>query len=217
MKFSVSGLSLSLNGIKILDDISFDVSEQSFVCIVGPNGSGKSSLLRVLANEIIKYDGKVTSLNESQFCYLPQNLPSPNFLNVYEMVMLGFYARDLEKSEKQRYTMELLDLCGVYGLADSIFADISEGEKQRTLLAFCLAQSKDLILLDEPLSAVDLSGRQKFFELLKSISNMGNTLVVVTHDIDMAIKHCNKIIGIKDGRKVFDDAPDKFKIADILF
>ena len=212
MKISVTDLSLSLNGINILDDISFDVPGQSFVCIVGPNGSGKSSLLSVLANEINTYDGSVTRLNESQFCYLPQDLPPPPFLNVYEIVMLGFYARDLQKSEKQRSTMELLDLCGVSGLAGSTFTDISEGEKQRTLLAFCLAQSKGLILLDEPMSAIDLSGRQKFFELLKSISDMGNTLVVVTHDIDMAIKYSNKIIGINDGRKVFDGAPDKFKL-----
>ena len=212
MKISVTDLSLSLNGINILNDISFDVPGQSFVCIVGPNGSGKSSLLGVLANEINTYDGSVTRLNESQFCYLPQDLSPPPFLNVYEIVMLGFYARDLQKSEKQRSTMELLDLCGVSGLAGSTFTDISEGEKQRTLLAFCLAQSKGLILLDAPMSAIDLSGRQKFFELLKSISDMGNTLVVVTHDIDMAIKYSNKIIGIKDGRKEFDGAPDKFKL-----
>ncbi len=68
MKISVTDLSLSLNGINILDDISFDVPGQSFVCIVGPNGSGKSSLLGVLANEINTYDGIVTRLNESQFC-----------------------------------------------------------------------------------------------------------------------------------------------------
>ena len=174
--------------------ISFVVPEGSFTCILGPNGSGKSSILRMIAKEITDFEGTVTGINDDDISYLPQNLESPPFLNVFEIAALGFYGQTISEEEKTSRTLSLLARFGVGHLRGREFASLSSGEKQRTWLAFALAQSKSVILMDEPFSAIDLTGRKRFFQTLKDITEKNKTLVVATHDVDMANECSDKII-----------------------
>ena len=90
------------------------------------------------------------------------------------------------------------------------FSDISAGEKQRAWLAFAIAQEKGMIIMDEPLSSVDRKLRGEFYSLLKGISMEGRTLLVVTHDIDMALGYADKIISLENGKVVFEGSSTEF-------
>ena len=209
MKLVVDNLSLTMNGINILKGISFEITGNSLTCIIGPNGSGKTSILKSISKQITEYSGSITDFHNSEISYLPQNLAAPPFLNVYDVVSLGFYGSSLSDKEKLESTMNLLKICGVSSIKDRSFNDISAGEKQRSWLAFALAQSKDVVMMDEPFAEIDLLSREKFFDLLRAISSE-KTLIIVTHEIDLAVKYAEHIICIKEGRKIFDGPPSNF-------
>jgi len=209
MKLIVDKLGLQINGIDILTDISFEIQNNSFTCIIGANGAGKSSILKIMTNQLKNYSGSIPNLDISEIAYLPQNLAAPPFLNVYGVATLGLYNSKVSYKEKNDMTLGLLHFCGVKSIKNKLFTDISSGEKQRTWLAFALAQSKEIIIMDEPFSEIDLLGREKFFSLLKDISQR-KTLIIVTHDIEMAIKYSGHIISLKEGCKSFDGLPSDF-------
>ena len=164
-----------------------------------------------IAKNINGYSGYISKVNKDELSYLPQGLSPPPFLNISEVVHTGFYSSTMNKRKKLSAVNELLEMCGIYDIRYRRFEDISVGEQQRTWLAFALAQSKDLILMDEPLSSIDLASRQYFYKLLREVSYQGKTLLVVTHDIDMAIRYSHKIILIEDGRNAYEGNPTSFK------
>lgn len=213
MKIIAENLSVEILGSKILTQVSFQIPDKLFTCILGPNGSGKSTLLRVISKDAIDYSGDITDLNINQLSYLPQNLESPPFLSVLEVASLGFYSSNMSKEEKFRSTLRLLEQCGIGSIKNRKFTDASAGERQRAWLAFALAQSKDVILMDEPLSSVDLPSKKSFFDLLRNIVRTGKTIVIVTHDIDMAAMFGDKIIYLDKGRKTFEGDPLSFQEA----
>ena len=211
MNVDIKELSLELSGTGILHRISMEIPDRSFTSLVGPNGSGKSTILRAIAKNINGYSGYISEVNKDELSYLPQGLSPPPFLNISEVVHTGFYSSTMNKRKKLSAVNELLEMCGIYDIRYRRFEDISVGEQQRTWLAFALAQSKDLILMDEPLSSIDLASRQYFYKLLREVSYQGKTLLVVTHDIDMAIRYSHKIILIEDGRNAYEGNPTSFK------
>ena len=211
MNITVENLSVEISGVVILKDVSLRIPDQSFTCLVGPNGSGKSTLVRVLAGDLDGYRGVISRVNVDEISYLPQNLATPPFVNISEVVQTGFYGHTLSKKEKQLATAELLVTCGIDHISERSFAEASAGEQQRAWLAFALAQSKDLVIMDEPLSSVDLASRQAFYKLLREMRGKGKTLVIVTHDVDMAMRYSDHIICLEDGYKAFEGAPSLFQ------
>ena len=105
----------------------------------------------------------------------------------------------------------LLEICGIGHIKDQAFTNVSAGERQRTWLAFALAQSKELILMDEPLAAIDPPARRSFFKLLRSVVDQGKTLVLVTHEIDLAIEYGDHLISMRKGKNLFDGNPSQYK------
>ena len=196
---------------EIVRDVSFDIPDKSLTCVIGPNGSGKSTILKAIAQEITGYTGHISGTKLGGLSYLPQNLEPPSFLTVFDVARTGFYGKSMDKQEEYASTDELLYQCGVYAVRKRNFADISAGEQQRTWLAFALAQSRDLILMDEPLSSVDLLSKRGFYELLRDVSVLGKTLVVVGHDIDMVVEYGHHIICLEQGVKVFEGDPTAFR------
>ncbi|MQF82615.1 ABC transporter ATP-binding protein [SAR202 cluster bacterium AD-802-E10_MRT_200m] len=211
MNIYAERLNLVMNGIKILDEVSFSIPDGSFSCIIGPNGAGKSSLLRVISKDLSGYSGSISNLKPDQMTYLPQDLVAPPFLSTIEVVKLGFFRRSLTNNEQEIESLKLLESYGIKHLAFHSFADISAGEKQRAWLAFALAQSKKIIFMDEPLAAIDYTARKNFFTLLSTIVHSGKTLVLVTHDIGLAIEMCDHLIVLESGKKVFEGTPTDFQ------
>ncbi len=211
MNIVVKALSLEISGREILHQISIEIPDHSFTCLIGRNGSGKSTLLRAIAGDITEYSGMISEVKTDELSYLPQRLTPPPFLSVFETVHTGFYSTNIDKQEKLSAVNELLEQCGIYHVRNKNFSDISTGEQQRAWLAFALAQSKDLVLMDEPLSSIDLGSREHFYRLLREASRQGKTCFVVTHDVDMAVRYSDSIVLIEDGKKIFQGDPSSFQ------
>ena len=211
MKIVAENLSIHMGQAKIVHQVSFEIPDKAFTCIVGPNGSGKSTILHAISRNIVNWSGKITDIDEDQLSLLPQNIDPPPFFSILDVVNHGFYGKRMTKNEKLETTTHLLDKCGVISVKDQSFANASTGEQQRGWLAFALAQSKDLTLLDEPLSSVDLPSRKNLYEVLLEFTRTGKTLVVITHDIDMAIMFSDIIIRLEGGIKVFEGTPSQYK------
>ncbi|MEG3595111.1 MAG: ATP-binding cassette domain-containing protein [Chloroflexota bacterium] len=202
MNIEIKEISIQINETMILDKVSCDISNDEFTCLVGPNGSGKSTLVKSIVGEITDYQGDISNVDVTEICYLPQDIEDPPFLTVKEICKLGFY-KNSNEVDKDVFLDSLLDTCGISSISKSSFTDISTGEKQRTWLAFALAQGKDLIIMDEPLSSIDSDSRETFYSLLRDICDMGKTLLVITHDIDMARKYSDSLIVLSEGRVSF--------------
>ena len=203
MSINVHNLSLGIDGVQILKGLSFNIEENVLTCITGPNGSGKSSLLKVMAGDIQGWEGQVNYPHGyKKYAYLPQNIGAPPFLTVCELIILGFYGQNISNQIKQEKMFSLVELCGISNLTDRLFSSLSAGEQQRVWVAFALAQNKPGIFMDEPFSSIDIDAREHFFRLLNEITGSGTTLVVVTHDIDMARKYSNKMIALESGHLV---------------
>ena len=199
MTITIKNLTVELEDIKILHNISIQIPIKSFTCILGENGAGKSTLLRVIANDISDYSGFISRIKETDLVYLPQNIESPPFLTVSEIVSLGFYNSKFTKQKIAHVSSELIETCGISKIKNQLFENISSGEKQRVWIAFALAQSKDFILMDEPLSSVDTDSRKGFYELLKGIVESGKTIILVSHHIEDVTIYADNIIRLEKG------------------
>ena len=211
MNITFSDVGLVLGGNDVLKNISLRIRDGLFTSIIGPNGAGKSSVLRIIVKDIVDHSGFVTDVRQEDVTYLPQDLYPPPFLRISEILSLAFLGQKLATLQEEEILDDLLTLCGVDHLRDRVLDDVSAGERQRVWLAFALAQDKDLILIDEPLSAVDVFSRKDFFNLLKDTINRGKTLVVVTHDIDMAVQYSDHLIFLSDGQKLYEGDPAHFQ------
>jgi len=207
---TLSNAVVEIEHLKILQGVSFQISPNSFYCLVGPNGSGKTTVLKLIMKILQVNSGNVDTVDPKDISYLPQNLPDPPFLSVEEVISVAIKKNTKGSDSRQEVLDALAEQFHLEGLLDRNFSDISAGEKQRVWLAFAIAQEKDMIIMDEPLSSVDRNSREEFYSLLKEVSLEGRTLLVVTHDIDMALHYADKIISLQGGRVVFDGSPSEF-------
>ena len=207
---TLSNAVVEIEQLKILQGVSFEISPNSFYCLVGPNGSGKTTVLKLIMKILQVNSGNVDTVDPKDISYLPQNLPDPPFLSVEEVISVAIKKENKGSESRQKILNALGKQFHLEGLLDRNFSDISAGEKQRVWVAFAIAQKKDMIIMDEPLSSVDRNSREEFYSLLKEVSLEGRTLLVVTHDIDMALHYADKIISLEEGRVVFDGSPSEF-------
>lgn len=210
MNIELKNVSLKMHKLNILENISFDIKNATFTCLVGPNGSGKSTILKAILRELDDFEGDITDIRIKDICYIPQNLEDPSFLTVMEVGLLGFYANH-KRSENNEILNDLMYTCGISTITDRKFTEISSGEKQRAWLVFALAQGKDVIIMDEPLSSVDQFSREQFYLLLRNVANMGKTLFIVTHDMDMALKFSDNLVVLNQGKVKFFGKTGEFK------
>ena len=210
MNIEANKLSLSLNEASVLNDISFNIPAKSLTTIMGPNGSGKSSLLKVLTNEIQNYTGQITKIPLKVISYLPQSLNSPPFLTIYEIVSLGCNGIKMNKKTKEQHIHHLMNICGVDSLGSKKIIDVSEGEKQRTWIAFALAQQKNAIMLDEPLSNIDEEGKKTFAKILRGLADEGKTVIIVSHDGD-SLESSDHIIYLEKGNISFQGPVSEYQ------
>ena len=201
---------IEIGHLIILQGVSFQIFPNQFYCLVGPNGSGKTTVVKLIMKILQINSGHVDTFDPKDISYLPQNLPDPPFLSVEEVISVAIKKENKGSESRQKILNALGKQFHLEGLLDRNFSDISAGEKQRVWLAFAIAQKKDMIIMDEPLSSVDRNSREEFYSLLKEVSLEGRTLLVVTHDIDMALHYADKIISLEEGRVVFDGSPSEF-------
>jgi iron complex transport system ATP-binding protein len=207
----------------VLKEINFSASVGEFIAIIGPNGAGKSTLIKII-DGILTAEGSNISLDgqlipdfsrkelAQRIAYLPQESKFTFSYTVREVVMMGRfpYLRGVNS-----YTVEdihvvnnMMELMEIVQFADRNFNELSGGEKQRVLIASALTQQPKIILLDEPTSALDLHHQIAIYHILKKLQKEQNlTIIVVTHDINLAAQYCDRITLMGNGMIIRDDQP----------
>ena len=198
------------NGVFGLQDIDLDIAEGEFVSLVGPSGCGKTTTLRVIAGFEKPTSGQVL-LQGQEMGPLPPNRRPVNtvfqdyavfpHMNVAENVGFGLSVRGTRKPDLHRRVAEALELVGLADKAQRPVSALSGGQRQRVALARAIICRPKVLLLDEPLSALDASLREHMQNELKNLqSRLGTTFIMVTHDQTEALSISDRIAVMNGGR-----------------
>lgn len=181
--------------IKALDSISFDVYEKEFISIVGPSGCGKSTILSILSELEKKSSGTTSKNKDLTIGYMLQNDSLFFWRTIYDNCLIGLEITNKLTKENKQYVLDLLKTYGLYEFKDKYPSSLSGGMRQRVALIRTLAIKPDILLLDEPMSALDYQSRLAISDdIYKIIKNEGKTAIMVTHDIAEAISMSDRII-----------------------
>ena len=200
-----------------LKHINLSVKEKSFTCIVGENGSGKSTLLKCILGLNKGYTGEIAK--ENRIGYLPQKseIQSHFPASIEEVVMSGTIGNNIRsvfyKKEDKEKAKEIMETLGIYDIRKKCFADLSGGQQQRVLIARSLCATDKIIILDEPTNGLDPSIAKQIYELLDFLKKKnGITILMVSHDIERALKYADTVIELLDGKIIFTGKPQDFKL-----
>lgn len=224
----VKNLSFSYSGVKVLENINFNLEKGKIYILLGKNGSGKSTLIKLIANilkfkngEIYFENKKINELNPKEFskkiAYLAQENNFFYDLSVYEIVKMGRYAQKNKNKEfEKNLILNALLETGVLELKDRNINELSGGQRQRVLISRLLCQDSPLILLDEPISFLDLKYQREVLKILKKLKSKNKTILMILHDLNLASEFADEIIFIKDGKIVKIEKPEKIIEKDII-
>jgi NitT/TauT family transport system ATP-binding protein len=196
-----------------LNAVSLEIDSGSFVCIVGPSGCGKSTLLNMIAGLIAPTSGRITNAGtlvegpRLNVGYLTQKDTLLPWRDVLRNVEMPLEIRHVAPAERTSKALELIDVVGLRGRERAYPRELSGGMARRASLARLLIAEPDLLLLDEPFSALDAQLRQEMQnELLRLWSGSGKTVVFVTHDLEEAIALGDRVVVLGElGRIVRDE------------
>src|SRR5689334_21034443 len=200
---------------RVIDRVSFEVERGTIVGLLGPNGSGKTTLVRILAGMLHPDSGHVVLDGASvmemsrrdlarRVALVPQETHITFDFSVIDMVLMGRYPHlgpfELERPADLDIARDALDATGTADLESRSFRTLSGGEKQRVVIAAALAQASDLLLLDEPTTALDVGYQFEVATLLKRLNaEHGTTMIVSTHDLNLAASLCERVVLLKSG------------------
>ena len=206
------------SAVAALNGVTLTIGDGEFVSIMGPSGSGKSTLLHILGcmdtmtegeyelDGIRVQDLKPEQLHKirgSKISFVFQQFALMNTYTVFENVELPLMYQKVGKKERKRIVNEKLNQLGIADLSRKLPGKISGGQQQRTAIARALASGSSIILADEPTGALDQHTSQEVMEVLKEINEEGKTIIIVTHDPNIASR-TKRCIQIVDGRIVED-------------
>ncbi len=212
-------------GTPVLNNLSFEVDEGDYLCIVGENGSGKSTLMKTLLGLKALQKGEIIfsgGLLQTQIGYLPQQSEAQKDFpaSVTEVVISGclgkkgfspFYAK--ADRELCRRNMELL---GIATLARRSYRELSGGQQQRVLLARALCATGKLLLLDEPVSGLDPVVTAEMYEIIARLNRENKvTVIMISHDLQGALKYGSKILHLESGAYFFGST-EEYRCTDIF-
>lgn len=203
----------------VVDNINVDLKKGEVLCLLGPNGCGKSTILKTITNQIKLLDGKMTVMDEDlnkinnreQAKYMSVVLTeriAPEMMTAEEVVAMGRYPHTnyfgkLSPNDL-RMINEALESVNGEKLKDKEFKFLSDGEKQRILIARAICQESDIMVLDEPTSFLDIKYKVELLNIIKALSlKQSKTIIMSLHEIELASKIADKVLLIKDG-KIYD-------------
>lgn len=183
------------NEILAVDNFSFELEEGEFVAIVGPSGCGKSTILQMICGLDTKSDGTIEINENTKIGFMPQGDSLFEWRTVLKNCLLGLELNNEVTKENKDYVLELLKTYGLEEFINSHPSNLSGGMRQRVSLIRTLATKPDILLLDEPFSALDYQTRLAVSDdVYKIIKKEKKSAIMVTHDISEAISMANKVI-----------------------
>ena len=206
------------NSLHVLKGINLNIDKGELVAIMGSSGSGKSTLLNILGMLDNADDGSyhlddvlIENLDEKKAAkyrnkflgFVFQSFNLINYKNALENVALPLYYQGLARKERQKQALEYLDNVSLKQWATHLPSELSGGQKQRVAIARAMASKPKVLLADEPTGALDSTTSYEIMGLIQKINNEGKTILVVTHEDDIA-KMCKRIVKLKDGIIVED-------------
>ena len=199
----------SFDGQIVLKGVNLDIYENEFVTLLGPSGCGKTTLLRILGGFLdadegsVIFDGEEISKKppyERELNTVFQKYALFPHLSVYENIAFGLKIKKMSKDVIDQKVMKMLKLIGLEGYEDKNTTLLSGGQQQRVAIARALVNEPKVLLLDEPLAALDLKLRKELqYELKRIQQEVGITFIFVTHDQEEALTMSDKIVVMKDG------------------
>ena len=181
--------------IVALEDITLNVREGEYISIVGPSGCGKSTLLNIIGGIDNKSGGEIVVNSENKIGYMLQNDCLFPWLNIMDNCLIGLKIKGNLSEDNIKYVSELLDSYGLKDFKYKYPSSLSGGMKQRVALIRTLALKPDILLLDEPFSALDYQTRLTVSDdVYKIIKDTGKTVIMITHDIAEAISMSDRVV-----------------------
>jgi NitT/TauT family transport system ATP-binding protein len=204
--------------VSILEDIQLNISEGEFVSILGPSGSGKSTLLRIIAGLVspsegsVIYNGQSIQGTNSGVGMVFQSFALFPWLTVLENVKLGLENKRLRDEEKMRKALSIIDMVGLDGFEGAYPKELSGGMRQRVGIGRALVMEPDILLMDEPFSALDVltaeNLKRDLLELWTEKKIPTKSIIMVTHSIEEAVYMCDRAIVLsRDPARVIADIP----------
>ncbi len=204
------GLRKSYGDIKAADGLDLEVKDGEYLCLLGPTGAGKTTALRIISGLLAPDEGKVyfngedytdKDVEERRAALLSQTYALFPQLTVEENITFGLDIRGADEKVKEQVLISMLDLVRLSGRSDALPKELSGGMQQRTALARALASGAELLLLDEPLRALDARLRISLRTELRSlVKTLKMTAIHVTHDQDEALVMADRVAIIREGR-----------------
>ena len=199
------------------------IEEGSITGIGGPNGSGKSTLLKILYGYLKPIKGTVlidgNSISElrgaraaGKISVVQQETPTPMNFTVENIVSMSRYNDPVDESKVR----ESLDRCGIAHLQHRKFDELSGGERRLVMIAGALYQGTEIIMLDEPTTFLDVDKELRIVDLIVNLKQLGKTVIVVLHDVNLLYRICNRVIMMKEGRVMGEGYPSIMFTPDLL-
>ncbi len=214
--------------LQVLNDISIEVNKGEFITILGPSGCGKSTLLNLIAGFEKPLSGEVLFLGEKvegpdfNRGFVFQDPTLYPWLTIKDNISFGLKMRNVEKETIERLCSDFIKEVGLDGFLNRYPHELSGGMKQRAALARVLVNKPMMMLMDEPLGALDAVTRKSMRELIKSLwEHTGCTIIMVTHDIEEALELATRLIVLKSRPsyivKEYTDFSDEEKITEEIW
>jgi len=221
---SAHGLDAGYDKKAVVSGVEINALKGQVICLIGPNGAGKSTILRTLAGMLAPVSGAVYIGNNDIRSIKPNDLAKKmavvlteslnvNMTSAYEIASMGripytgFFGR--LNADDHRIVRECMQIVGAAELSERDFSSLSDGEKQKILIARALAQEPELIILDEPTSHLDIKHKIEILRILNRLSAVnGVTVILALHDLDIAVKNCQFVMLIKDGKVAAQGRPE---------
>ncbi|MBR2283824.1 MAG: ABC transporter ATP-binding protein [Ruminococcus sp.] len=216
--------SLGYEGRVVAEELSFEVHEGDYLCIIGENGSGKSTLVKAILGLKPQLSGEIEWLggvSPSQIGYLPQQtVVQRDFpASVREIVRSGCVSKSglrpfysLAEKDLAEQNMALL---GITDLAKRCYRDLSGGQQQRVLLARALCAAQKMLLLDEPVTGLDPKAQLDLYELIRELNKKGITIIMVSHDVAAAVRYSSHILHIGSRRQLFFGTSQEYRESEV--
>lgn len=214
MYFGFDNVSIAYGKRQILENITMDFEKGKITTIIGPNGCGKSSLLKTISRVVTPVAGTPVYEDKpireyspkelaKKIAYLPQIHMSPKDINIKTLVSYGRFPYKRFGSgitmEDRKIIDETLELTGLAHMGERMLNNLSGGEKQRAWIAMTICQQPEILLLDEPITYLDIGYQVEVLELIKELGErLKITIVMVLHDMNFTARYSNRIYVLKD-------------------